>query len=197
MFKSVGIALLMIFSPAAPASDGSLPARTVLVGSSSIQLWPEDLRKDLGRQVTNLGVGGTGVDYFLSTVSRIVESQPQAVIVYTGENDLADGLEVADVAGKILQGLLQLHEKLPRARIVYVSIKPSPYRAEHTPTYARANRRLRDLIEEFRSPRLRFADIFTPMLDHPSFDGLFLVDKLHMNDAGYALWLDVLKPLLE
>ena len=47
-------------------------------------------------------------------------------------------------------------------------------------------------------PRIVFIDVATPMLDadgRPQAD-IFVADGLHMNDAGYDIWRDAVRPVL-
>ena len=90
----------------------------------------------------------------------------------------------------------RIRRDLPRTRIGYLAIKPSPSRAEQLPLQRQAN----DLIraEAARMRDVVFIDIATPMLgaDGQPRAELFLGDRLHMNRAGYALWREIVAPYL-
>lgn len=48
-------------------------------------------------------------------------------------------------------------------------------------------------------PRLLYVDVFTPMLGpngRPR-EELFIADRLHLNERGYALWREILRPIVE
>jgi lysophospholipase L1-like esterase len=77
-----------------------------------------------------------------------------------------------------------------------VSIKPSPLRAHLLDDVREANRRI--LAVARANPRLDYVDVFTPMLDDrgvPRAD-LYGPDALHMNEAGYALWREMISARL-
>jgi lysophospholipase L1-like esterase len=80
--------------------------------------------------------------------------------------------------------------------IVFISIKPSPARANLLATTRSANQ----LIEAYaqQQKNIRYLDVFTPMLgaDGQLRADLFGPDRLHMSRAGYALWIDVIRPAL-
>jgi hypothetical protein len=46
--------------------------------------------------------------------------------------------------------------------------------------------------------QVRFADVWTPALDENGvvFQDIFLGDNLHMNEKGYEIWKEVIRPLL-
>ena len=168
----------------APATGG-----IVFVGSSSIRLWP-DLESHFGKlPVIKRGFGGSRLADCASHVDRLVNRyKPRQVIVYAGDNDLAEGRTPADVLASFQSFVSGVREAVPQARISYVSIKPSPLRANLLESVREANRLIREYAEA--NPQLDYVDVFTPMLDDagtPRAD-LYSADSLHMNDAGYAIW---------
>jgi lysophospholipase L1-like esterase len=173
-----------------PPSDAVL-----FVGSSSIRLW-SDLEKRFGDQpVIKRGFGGSRLSDCARYVDRlVVPYKPRLVLVYAGDNDLAEGKSPQDVLNNFEKLVEEIQAKLPATRIAYISIKPSPARA-HLITLARETNRL---IAEFvaRRKTLEFIDVFTPMLDA---DGrprreFFRADALHLNESGYALWKTIIAP---
>ena len=49
-----------------------------------------------------------------------------------------------------------------------------------------------------KDARLTFIDIATPMLgeDGKPLPEIFVADNLHMNDAGYDIWRDTVRPII-
>ncbi len=173
----------------APAAGG-----IVFVGSSSIRLWP-DLESRFGKlPMIKRGFGGSRLADCASHVDRLVNRyKPRQVIVYAGDNDLAEGSTPADVLASFQSFVSGVREAVPEARISYVSIKPSPLRANLLESVREANRLIRQYTEAHPA-QLDYVDVFTPMLDNagtPRAD-LYSADSLHMNDAGYALWQELI-----
>ena len=55
------------------------------------------------------------------------------------------------------------------------------------------------IAEAARDDRLYYIDIATPMLgpgDGRPPEDIFVADMLHMNEKGYAIWTEVVKPFL-
>jgi lysophospholipase L1-like esterase len=117
-------------------------------------------------------------------------------VVYAGENDIADG-RTAEMLAQDVDALLALRRKhLPKSKLVYIALKPSPSRAEKLEEVRKANTLIRQRLAGQK--RAMFVDVFTPMLDADgkAREELFGPDRLHMNAKGYDLWTQVLAPYL-
>ncbi|OCG94766.1 hypothetical protein LMG918_16325 [Xanthomonas euvesicatoria] len=106
----------------------------VFVGSSSIRFW-ETLAQDLpGKPVINRGFGGSEVRDSTWYADRIViPYAPRQVVLYAGDNDLNSGRTPEQVRDDVLAFVARVRRDLPEARISYLSIKPSPSRAQLLP----------------------------------------------------------------
>jgi lysophospholipase L1-like esterase len=117
-------------------------------------------------------------------------------VVYAGENDIADGRPAEGLVQDV-EALLTLRQKhLPKSKLVFISLKPSPSRAEKLEEVRKANTLIRQRLAGEK--RAVFVDVFTPMLDAQGVarEELFGPDRLHMNAKGYDLWTQVLAPYL-
>lgn len=165
------------------------PGGVLFVGSSSIRLWPQ-LPDDFRQvKVINRGFGGsTMADCSLLAPQLVVQYRPRHVIVYAGDNDLAEGRTPQQVLESFQDFVRTVRAELPDAKISYISVKPSPLRA----SLMERAREVNGLVSRFLAelPNASYIDVFTPMLDgegRPRAD-LYGPDRLHMNAAGYALW---------
>lgn len=172
-----------------PGSDGVL-----FVGSSTIRLWPH-LSQDFRPLpvIINRGFGGSTLRDCSSLVRELVtQYKPRQVLVYAGDNDLAEGRAPAEVLGSFVNFVHSVRAELPDTRITYISIKPSPSRVALLPRIREANALIAGYAQTM--PGLRYIDIFSPMLDTQGLPRpeLFRADRLHLNDAGYQLWQSVI-----
>jgi lysophospholipase L1-like esterase len=173
------------------------PGGVVFVGSSSIRLW--DLAKSFpGRNAINRGFGGSQLADAVRCAERIVVPYaPRVVVLYAGDNDLAAGKSPEQVFDDFKQFVATVHRALPKARIVYVGVKPSPSRWKLIDKVRATNA----LIREFaaKDTRLVFVDVERPMLgpDGKPRPELFRPDRLHLNDEGYRLWASLVAPHLD
>ena len=166
------------------------------MGSSSIRLW-NDLESQFGGRpvVIKRGFGGSKMSDCTRYLGRLVMPyKPRMVLVYAGDNDIAEGKSPSDVLASFQKFVEGIQKELPATRIAYISIKPSPARAALIPQIRETNRLIQRYISE--KENLDFVDVFTMMLDA---DGrprpeLFRADALHLNEIGYSLWRGIIAP---
>jgi len=170
----------------------------VFLGSSSINGWQETVRADLAPlNVVTRGLPGSTMADAVRYVDRLVlRYRPRAVVVYNGDNDIADGASPVAVRDSFNAFTAAVHAKLPEARVYVISIKPSPGRWHLWPKMARANALLREACSGDK--RLAYIDVATKMLDGHGRcrEDLFHADRIHMNSKGYHVWGETLRPVL-
>jgi lysophospholipase L1-like esterase len=172
-----------------PGTDGVL-----FVGSSTIRFWTH-LAQDFRQSpvVINRGFGGsTMADCSLFARDLVVRYKPRHVLVYAGDNDLAEGRTPMQVMESFARFANTVRDELPGTRISYISIKPSPSREALLPQVRSTNAMIAAYVHTMANAD--YIDTFTPMIGEdgrPRAD-LFLGDRLHMNDAGYRLWQSVI-----
>ena len=179
-------------------SKNTFASNAVLfVGSSSIHLWatrecfPEFV-------VINRGFGGSqisDVNYFAHRI--VLPYRPKVIVFYAGDNDIAAGKSPKRVFDDFRKFVKLIHNRLPRTRIIFISIKPSPSHWSFWPLTKEANLMVKELSE--KDGRVTFADIGTVLLGH---DGkpnrqLYVNDNLHLNSKGYEAWTKLLRPMIE
>ncbi|MBA4147327.1 MAG: hypothetical protein H0X66_04375 [Verrucomicrobia bacterium] len=177
----------------APPKDAVL-----FIGSSSIRAW-RTLAKDFPEhKVINRGFGGSEIADSVRYADRIlVPHRPKTVVLYAGDNDLAKGKTPQQLLGDFKEFVSTVHKELPKTKIVFIAVKPSPSRWALKDKVIESN----TLIKRFcdSDSRLSYADIYTPMLglDGLPREELFIQDKLHLSKEGYQLWTAVVKPHLK
>lgn len=175
------------------------PGVIVFTGSSSIRFWDTLISDMKPLTVINRGFGGSqysDVNYY---AKRIVNAyKPSAVVVYAGDNDLAEGSEKTpeSVANDVRQFIQIVHADLPETWIYVLSIKPSKLRWKQWPSMKSANQMIQDFIRT--QQHAQYIDVATPMFDaQGALPGdLFRADGLHPTAKCYALWTSNIKPIL-
>lgn len=166
------------------------PARPVLfAGSSSLRLWPDLPGVFPEYPVLNRGFGGSQMSDLLHYFDRVVKRyEPAVVVVYEGDNDLAEGKSVEQVYADCTRFVDRMRRELPGTEMIFIAVKPSPSRAKYLEAQRDLNDRLRRLAGQ--QTGVAFVDVFTPMLgaDGQPRPELFQEDRLHLNAAGYELW---------
>jgi lysophospholipase L1-like esterase len=159
------------------------------VGSSSIRLWTNLPTAIQERPVLNRGFGGSRFKDLLRFFNRLVLPYgPSVLVVYEGDNDLADGQTPAEIAQDLAVFLERAETELRGTSVVLLTVKPSPARRHLLEAQTEFNRRLKILAASGR--RVRVVDVTSPLLDSrgepdPRF---FAADRLHLNADGYEAW---------
>lgn len=170
----------------------------LFVGSSSIRGW-RTVKDDFPNfPVINRGFGGSHLEdanhYFAEIV---LPYKPKLIVLYSGENDITAGKTVEHVVADYKSFVNLVRERLPKSRLIFISLKPSPARWEQRDKFQRANSLIK--AETEKDKRQMFVDVCQPMLNErgePKSE-IFLGDKLHMNAEGYKIWREVLTPYIK
>ena len=176
------------------------PKNAILfVGSSSFNFWKDVQSYFPDNRIINRGFGGSTLKDVIRYANDIIfPYQPKQVVIYCGENDLAESDTVS--ANTVLNRFKYLYgmikNNLTNASIVYVSIKPSPSRQHLMSKMEQTNKLIENYLEE--EEKTAFVDVFHPMLTQEGkpIQELFIQDKLHMNAKGYAIWQKAIAPYL-
>jgi len=126
----------------------------------------------------------------------VLPYKPNLVVLYAGDNDLAEGRTPAQIVDDYKSFVTLIHGILANARVAYISIKPSPSRWELAEKMRLAN----SMIEQYTAtqPQLTYVDVFSPMIGpngRPRPE-LFVSDSLHMTRQGYDIWRGLLLPIV-
>jgi lysophospholipase L1-like esterase len=175
------------------------PGSIVFAGSSSIRFWDTLVSDMKPLEVINRGFGGSEFSDLDQYASRIVIAyHPSAVVVYEGDNDLAQGsAKTPEMVAADFRKFVQIvHGALPETWIYILAIKPSKLRWSEWPRMKAANK----LIKEYAATqnRVQYIDIATPMFDaNGNLPGdLFKSDGLHPTAKLYSMWISEIKPIL-
>jgi len=131
----------------------------IFYGSSSIRLWKTLSQDFIGYPVVNCGFGGSRLSDCLRYVSRVVlRLKPAAVVLYAGDNDLAQG-GLPDQAfasfRDLYRALRGYSEQMP---IAYISVKPSPARIRYIDNILRFNQMVQAFLQN--QPATKYIDIY-------------------------------------
>lgn len=165
------------------------PGGTLFLGSSTFRLWGHALETTFAEfDAINRGFGGATIPEITHYYDRLVEPlHPRQIVFYAGTNDVAEGHSAEQVYEDY---------KAFRARgtvpVWFISMSIPPSRVQFTPVYREANRLIRELDPA------HYIDVSQCLLDASGqpHEGYFREDRLHMNAAGYAQWVPVIRAAL-
>lgn len=169
--------------------------KTLFIGSSSFTNW-KTLEKDLPEYAPlNRAFGGsTLLDVIRYREEVINKYNPERIVIYCGENDIAAS---ETVTGKMVFERFEIlyhhvREKFPKTKIYYVSIKPCPLRWNMRDRMMDANTQIKRFCKKQKNTY--FINIWNQMLENSKpIPSLFLEDNLHMNSKGYEIWIEEIR----
>jgi len=171
---------------------------TLFYGSSTIRQWTHLTADFKNLSPVNLGFGGSTLAACAWFFDRITaEYQPDRIVVYAGDNDLADGRRPEEVCLFFQELTDRVQKKYGTIPCYLISLKPSIARWGLVDNFKYANEIISKEINNH--PNWRWVDIFTPMLNaesKPDSD-YFVTDGLHLNEKGYQLWRAILQNALD
>jgi len=172
----------------------------VFAGSSSIRLW-STLENDMSPYpVIQRGYGGARLSDFAVYANRIFSPHPCRGIVIFIANDITGSeadkspAEVAKLFRYVLKTIRKTHPDTP---VFWIAVTPTAARWSVWDEIRKANSRIQDICEH--QPNTWFIRTDFAFLDEngkPRTE-LFIEDKLHLNQQGYAIWTDIVKKELE
>ncbi len=175
------------------------PGCIVFAGSSSFRFWDTLVSDMKPLDVINRGFGGSEFSDLDLYANRIVIAyRPRAVVVYEGDNDLAEGsVKTPEMVASDFRKFVQtVHGALPDTWIYILSIKPSNLRRKQWPEMKATNKLMQDYAAT--QQRVQYIDIATIAFDTngnlPA--DLFKADGLHPTAKLYAKWTAIIKPIL-
>lgn len=171
----------------------------LFIGSSSFTMWTNIQQAFRGYPILNRGFGGSSLPDLIRYAEEIIYPyHPKQIIIYCGENDLADSVHVTPTI--VLQRFQQLfriiRKRYKQVPVVFVSIKPSPSRWKLEAAFLHTNRLIRTYLQ--KQKHTRYVNVHLAMLNKNGTVNktLFVGDELHMNAAGYAIWQQKIRPVL-
>lgn len=167
---------------------------TAFYGSSSIRLWKSLYDDFQPYKPVNLGFGGSTLAACTWFFDRIFANyHPNSIIVYAGDNDLGDGRHPEEVFIYFQQLVSQINSRYGDIPCYYISIKPSLSRWNIIESLKFTNYLIETEISQSHD-NWKFINIYNRMLDKNGYPKTeyYDDDDLHLNDAGYELWKQII-----
>ena len=140
----------------------------------------------------NLGIGGNTTGDVLARLESVVTVGPDEIVLLIGTNDLSLRHSVESLVRNIQSMLVDLRRDLPGSRMLVQSIMPRG--REFADRIREANIHLRQFSATIHA---QFLDLWPALaLEDGELNPTFSDDRLHLNDAGYDMWLSELRPAL-
>lgn len=176
-----------------PAENG-----VEFVGSSMFEGWTGVAAHMAPIPAFNRAIGGSKTADILAHLDQMVlQSKPGVVVLYTGINDVSEGVAPETAAGNILKIMEGIRASLPETEIIYIPMLDTANRPDVAGLITDADTRVGKYAEG--NAWVTVLDIRAALVDEsgntrPEFlDG----DGAHYNDAAYEAMAGVVKPAVE
>lgn len=178
-------------------SEISWQPATLFYGSSSIRLW-DSLADDFKEYTpVNLGFGGSTLAACAWFFDRVMaDYQPQRLVIYAGDNDLADGRHPEEVFLFFQQLVAKTTRRFGLIPCYFISLKPSIARWHLTAQFQYTNQIIAADLKNY--PNWHWIDVYSAMLNANGRPDVtyYDTDGLHLSPRGYRLWTNIVKGAL-
>jgi len=169
----------------------AMPAKgmKLFIGSSSFRLWKNFDIDTKGSNSFNRGFGGSTLKEALYYFDRMVAKyQPSWVFVYEGDNDLTMGTSPEEIAAQFEEFSARLAKQVPKAKLVFVSARPSLAREAMKAKQQDLNQRIAAISTKKKGHFV--IDMHSPFYnpDGSLMQDIFVADRLHLNEKGYVIF---------
>ena len=161
----------------------------LFIGSSSFRLWKNFDVDTKGSNSFNRGFGGSTLKEALYYFDRMVAKyQPSWVFVYEGDNDLTMGTSPEEIAAQFEEFSARLAKQVPKAKLVFVSARPSLAREAMKAKQQDLNQRIAAISTKKKGHFV--IDMHSPFYnaDGTLMQDIFVADRLHLNEKGYVIF---------
>ena len=177
---------------------GKREGQIVATGSSSMRFWDHSIRQDFAPlPIISRGFGGSNMNDVLAHLDGLIlKHKPRAVIIYEGDNDIAQGVPVGAVLETFEKVVTRILDEDSEIRIYLISVKPSIARKSLWGDMALVNQGMHAISKQKNN--VFYIDVATPMLnpDGSRNHDLYVSDGLHLSQAGYDIWRGVVVPFV-
>jgi platelet-activating factor acetylhydrolase IB subunit beta/gamma len=180
------------------------PVDVLLVGDSITIQWGDSWAKHFpDHKAVNIGIGGDKTQNVLWRLDHggVEGLQPKAIVLMIGNNNMfftpETGIEA--VAKGIYMCVKNLREKFSDTPIVVAKILPAHAPGNRFYEDIKLTNAALDLLKLGSDPKVRVLDLTTDFTNAVGTlkKDFFTPDHIHLSSAGYAVYAEKLKPLLE
>ena len=177
--------------------------QNVFIGDSITDLYHlDEYYSDLDKATYNRGIGG---DTTIGVLDRLDVSlyqiAPSNIVLMIGINDINCGYLEDDIVARYTSILDNIKSNLPSSKLFVMSILPMHDSMpdyvdldKNTAIIISINSKIKVLAEE-RS--YQYMDLFSLVKDDNNrLIKAYSEDGIHLNDAGFRVWTDLVKPVL-
>lgn len=168
------------------------------LGSSMFEGWTEVRSHMAPVPAFNRAIGGSKSADILSHLEQLVlQYKPKVVVLYTGINDVSEGVQPETAAENIWKIIKGIQTDLPETHVIYIPILNTSNRPDSTALIENANNRV--IANAEGDAGVTVLDVSSALVDEngdtrPEF---LTSDKSHYNETAYKVMAQMVKPVVE
>lgn len=176
----------------------------VFLGDSNTDLCHlDDFFADLDLATYNRGVGADTTNEVLGRLkTSVIDIAPSKVVLMIGTNDVNAGSELPDILENYREIIRQIKEALPDTEIYCMSVIPLGELIndrvdinKNNPIIVSLNTEIKALCDADET--LTYFDLHSLVKDESGLlASKYTDDGIHLNNAGFAVWSELIKPYL-
>jgi len=145
--------------------------------------------------ISNRGISGDSTDGVIARLNEIIHFSPKAIFLLIGINDIYNDLTPSTdyIANNILKIIKRINQELPETKIFLQTILPVEKEVYKEKIIA-VNGIIKSFVSQSKFEIIDLYSIFVndegKMKQELSYDGV------HLNDKGYSVWVDHIKPIV-
>lgn len=152
--------------------------------------------------VRNRGISGDKASGVLARMNQITKGQPQKIFLLIGINDISDDIPTDTIVNNISQIIAHIKQNSPKTKIYLQSILPvnesfGKFKKVEgkTPIILETNTKIERLA---KVQKVNFINLYPHFIEKNtnSLSKELTHDGLHLNDAGYLIWMKELTKYL-
>lgn len=175
----------------------------VFIGDSITDLYHlDDYYSDLDKATYNRGIGGdTTSGVYIRLDSSLYQIEPSKIVLMIGINDINTGKSKDEIVKNYQDILDDIKVHLPSSMVYTMSICPMN---EDIPGYVdlvKATSTIQSINTDIKSMSesrgYQYFDLFSLLKDENNYlKKEYSADGIHLSDAGFQVWTDLVKPSL-
>jgi lysophospholipase L1-like esterase len=154
------------------------------------------------QRIANRGIVGDNTDGILARLGEIIAARPEKLFILSGANDVSQDLTNEYISENMRQIMRRVKESSPETTIFWQSVLPinndfGRYQRMigKEEQIKELNRIIREICEE---EGIEFIYLYPLFLnENGQLDPQFTTDGLHLNEAGYEIWVEKIREFVE
>ncbi len=147
-----------------------------------------------GINLLNRGIEGDTWVGVLNRIDEIILRQPKKIVLMVGTNEIANGIMSEQIINNAIEVIYRIQTELPDTQIILCDVLPSPKLdcsivKDVDLGYSIIANTNNNILN------LKLIDLYLNS-DGSVNEGLFSLDKIHLNGKGYLIWIDKLKTII-